>query len=191
MILPRWVKSTPRESNSRLYQPTAAPSDQAAVRDMVDGRQLLGQDHRIAHRHHQDAGAELDLRGARRDRGEDDQRLVDREVRIHAEQDVVPGPDRTRSRAPPCARRSRSALRARHLRILREVPHRDAELGLSFLAHRCPLRTSVLRAIGNARRCLPLMARVERRSGSRSRSTASSLLGAAARRSRSSCRRAA
>ena len=26
MILPRWVKSAPSESNSRLYQPTAAPT---------------------------------------------------------------------------------------------------------------------------------------------------------------------
>ena len=111
--------------------------DQPAVGDVVDGGELLGQDHGIAHRHHQDAGADLDLGGAGGDRGQDGQRLVDREVRLDAEQDVVPRPQRLVAQLLHAHAVVDQRLRARHLRILGEVAHRDAELGLLLLGHDC------------------------------------------------------
>ena len=79
---------------------------------------------------HQDAGADLDLGGAGGDRRQDGQRLVDREVGIDAEQDVVPGPDRLVAQLLHPHAVVDQRLRARHLRILGEVAHGDAEHGL-------------------------------------------------------------
>ena len=47
--------------------------DQAAVRQLIHTGQLLGEYYGIAHRKDKDASAELDLRGARGDGGEQDE----------------------------------------------------------------------------------------------------------------------
>ena len=104
----------------------------------------LARMHGIAHRQHQDAGADLDLAGARRHGGQDGQRLVDREVRLDAEQDVVPRPQRLVAQLLHAHAVLDQRLRARHLRILGEVAHGDAELGLLLLGHVMLLSTSVI-----------------------------------------------
>src|SRR5581483_835169 len=68
--------------------------DEAALRDVVEATDLLGQHGRVAQRQDQDAGAELDPAGAHGDRREDRQRVDDREGRLDAQDDVVPGPQR-------------------------------------------------------------------------------------------------
>ena len=141
MILPRWWKSTPMELNSRLYQPTAAPTIRRPSEMWSMVASSLARMHGIAHRHDEDAGADLDLARARRDGGEDRQRLVDREVGIDAEQNVVPGPDRLVAQLLHAHAVVDQRPRARHLRVLGEVAHGDAELGLLLLGHRCSSRT--------------------------------------------------
>ena len=53
----------------------AHPEHVAVVREVAEGRDLLGQQHRVAHRQHQDAGGDVHLRGQRRRVGERGERL--------------------------------------------------------------------------------------------------------------------
>ena len=100
---------------------------EASAGDMVDARELLGQHHRVARRQDEDAGAQADPAGARRDRGQHRQRIEDRETGIDPEQDMVPYPDRLVSQLLHTHPELDQTLRVRHLRIRGEVLHGDAD----------------------------------------------------------------
>ena len=68
--------------------------DQPPFRDHVEGAQRLGGDGRVAERQHHDAGAELDPPRAGGDGGQRADGVEDREGRLHAEDHVVPRPQR-------------------------------------------------------------------------------------------------
>src|SRR5439155_858016 len=68
--------------------------DQPAARDHVERPERLGRDRRVAQWQHEDAGAELDARGAGGDGGENSHGIEDRERRLDAEDDVIPRPQR-------------------------------------------------------------------------------------------------
>ncbi len=68
--------------------------DEPALGDDVEGAQGLGRDGGVAQRQHHDPGAELDGAGARGDGGEDAHRVQDGKRRLHAEDDVIPRPQR-------------------------------------------------------------------------------------------------
>src|SRR5579875_1940207 len=64
-----------------LLEPSRADAeDHPAVREHVERGDLLGGIERMALRENQDAGRELDLRGDRRDKGERNQRIGNRNV---------------------------------------------------------------------------------------------------------------
>ena len=106
---------------------------QAAVGQQVHAGELLGEDDRIAHRQHENAGAELDLPGPCGHRGEQGQGLDDRKVRLDPEQDVIPDPQRVEAELFHPDPVFDQRLGVRHLRIGGEILHRDAE---------CPIQTS-------------------------------------------------
>jgi hypothetical protein len=63
------------------------------LRQLIHAGELLGEQHGIAQGQDQDPGTELDARGSRRDRREHGQGFDNREIRINAEEDVVPHPE--------------------------------------------------------------------------------------------------
>ena len=101
--------------------------EQPAVREKVHARKLLGEDDGIAHRQHQDAGAELDPAGARGDGGQQRERLDNGKIRIDPKQDVIPHPKRVEAELLHSDPVFDQRLDIRHLRIGGEVLHRYAE----------------------------------------------------------------
>ena len=127
MILPRFSKGTPTESNSRLYQPDAMPRTRRPLEMRSIRGELLGEKHGVADRQHEDAGAELDVLGARGDRRQKRERVDDGEMRLDAEEDVVPHPERIEAELLHPHTVLDERRRVRQLGKGGEVPHGDSE----------------------------------------------------------------
>ena len=109
-----------------LGEPTDAHAeDHSPAGEVVERRQLLGEDHRVALRQDEDAGGEANALGRRGDVGEPDQRVGDRRVLAAGHPAVVGvgirrlGIPTGRRRAPPS-----TATRSRWLRQPRRTPQR-------------------------------------------------------------------
>ena len=96
-------------SNSGWNQPAPSPAITRPGRDVVDRRDLLGEDRRVAEEGRRHERAELGALGDRGDRGEQRPRLEDREVRAAARRRRDRRPRASRSRARRSRARSRTS----------------------------------------------------------------------------------
>src|SRR5258705_4322235 len=104
------------------------PEDEAAARDHVEAVEGLGRHHRVAQRQHQDPGAELDRARPRGHRAQHGDGVHDGEGGLHAQEHVIPGPERLEAEGLGALRVRVEALDVRHLAGAHEVANRQAEV---------------------------------------------------------------
>ena len=100
---PRSLNGTPSAANSGFEPADPDPEDQPPARQVVQGRQFLRERQRMAHRQHDDAGAEPHPLGHRGDPGQGQHRIVEqrraRKLRPRHD-DVLADPDVAEPHSP-------------------------------------------------------------------------------------------
>ena len=126
MILPRRSKGTPIGVELALVPARGHAHEEAPVRELVDARELLRQEHGVAQRQHEDAGAELDTARARCNCGQHGERFDDRKVRLDPEQHVIPDPERIVAELLSLYAVLDEAASIGHLRVCGEIARGNA-----------------------------------------------------------------